>query len=109
MPDEKHMKGTAGELPVARHFVELGYYVYSPVVYQSGPIDIIAVNDNGELLLLDAKTESTRADGSRVHRVRTPIQKEIRVQLAYTRNNNVDLMPDLIAFNLKRRLSFYQS
>jgi hypothetical protein len=108
VPDEKHMKGTAGELTVARHFVELGYYVYSPVVYQSGPIDIIAINDNGELLLLDAKTESTRADGSRIARVRTPIQKEFGVQIAYTDTNNVDLVPDITKFNIKRRLQFYQ-
>ena len=102
-PDVKHIKGTAGELTVARHFVELGYYVYSPVMNQIGPVDLIALNDNGELLLLDAKAESTRADGTRIHRVRTPIQKELGVQLAYTVDDTVDVMPDLDAFNLNRR------
>ena len=109
MLDEKHQKGTATELTVARHFVELGFWVYSPVVYQSGPIDLIAVSDNGDLVLLDAKTDSTRADGTRVHRVRTPIQKELGVQIAYTVKDTVDVMPDLDAFNLKRRVPFYQS
>ena len=71
--------------------------------FNQSQIDLIAVNDNGDLLLLDAKTESTRVDGSRVHRVRTPIQKELGVQLAYTRNNNVDLMPDFSTLNLKSK------
>ena len=95
MPNDKQKKGTAAELVVAHHFVNLGYHVFSPVVYQTGPIDLVAINDDGEILLLDAKCVSLRANETRIARVRSTLQKELGVQIAYVQDggNGITFAP----------------
>jgi len=107
VPNDKHVKGTAAELSVARYLVEIGYYVYSPVVHQMGPIDLIAVNEDGDLLMLDAKSENTRVNpnrrnATRINRVRSSVQKELGVQFAYVNDDKIHIAPDVPKINLKR-------
>ena len=101
MPFVKHQKGTRSELIVAAHMVDLGFFVFSPVVHQQGPIDIVAIDSNGRVFLIDAKTDGGRVNpkglaSTRIHRVRTPTQKEMNVRIAYVAEDNaVHFVPAL--------------
>lgn len=58
------------------------------MVYQTGPIDLVAVNDSGDIMLLDSKTDTTRVNPgkikpTRIHRPLKELQKNIGVQTAY--------------------------
>jgi hypothetical protein len=88
LPDIKHQKGAIAELVVAEHMVAQGYYVFSPVVSQQGPVDIICVNDDGDIILIDAKYDSQRINPgrnkpARIHRTRNEVQKLLGVRIAY--------------------------
>lgn len=102
MPETTNLKGTRSELIAAAHLVSMGYYVFSPVVHQQGPIDIIAVNKKGDLFLIDAKTDSSRVNPNRprphrIYRLRSQLQKDLNVILAYvSKDNEVHFVPDLI-------------
>ena len=63
----------------------------------TGPIDIVAINDKGETILIDVKTMGKYPDGVyRNKRVRTAKQKELGVKL--------------LAFNpVTRKLTFIES
>ena len=102
MLETTHQKGTRSELIAAAHLVNMGYYVFSPVVHQQGPIDIIAVNKEGKVFLIDAKTDSSRVNPkrkkpARIYRTRSKLQKKLNVILAYVgKDNKVLFVPDLI-------------
>ena len=94
MPDIKHQKGTAAELVVAQYLVQQGYFVFSPVVHQNGPVDLVAINELGDVLLIDAKSEAKRANPgrkkqTRINRVLSNTQRRLSVRLAYVSADNV--------------------
>jgi Holliday junction resolvase-like predicted endonuclease len=97
-----HQKGTRSELIAAAYLVELGYNVFSPIVHQQGPIDIIAINKEGSIFLIDAKTDSKRLNPkrkipNRIYRMRSQLQKDLNVILAYVnKDNEVIFVPDVI-------------
>ena len=105
MPEITHQRGTRSELIAAAHLVNMGYYVFSPVVHQQGPVDIIAVNKEGDIFLIDAKTDSFRVNSNRpkphrIYRVKTPLQKKLNVIFAYVKKNNeITFVPDVINQN----------
>lgn len=82
--------------------------MFSPVVFQQGPIDIIAINNQGDMLLIDAKTSSTLKKASRNtperrYRVRTKLQKKLGVIVAYVnKNNSIHFVPRLKIDNLTK-------
>jgi len=90
---DNHFVGFVCEQIVIEHFLRLGYWVYTPVGRQ-GPIDIIAVSPDGEVLLIDAKAQSYRKDSSRtkVSRGLTPIQKMLGVRIAYVNADTREVM-----------------
>ena len=94
-----HKRGTRSELIAAAHLIELGYYVFSPVVHQQGPIDLVAVDTEGKITLLDVKTNCERVitgrkKPARIYRVRSPLQKVMKVSLAYvSEDNTVHFVP----------------
>jgi len=101
MIDPTHRKGSRSELIAAAHLVELGYYVFSPVVHQQGPIDLVAINMEGQTLLVDVKTDGQRINSgrkkpARIYRVKTPLQKYLNVVFAYVNEDNkVHFVPDI--------------
>jgi|TARA_R110000782_G_scaffold27673_1_gene69853 hypothetical protein len=98
---KNHIKGARAEAIVAAHLINLGYYVFTPVVNMQGPVDIMAIDDDGNFILIDAKHEGKRASKgrprkTRIHRVRTPTQKKLGVRIAYvTSDDRVDFVPKL--------------
>ena len=89
--------------------MDRGFYVFSPVVHQLGPIDIIAISDLGDILLIDAKKEGKRLNPnrktpSRIHRVRTDKQKKLNVIHAYVgEDNSVIFVPSINFKNLTEK------
>lgn len=77
------------------------------MAHQQGPIDIVAVNDDGDTFFVDVKTEGKRISKlgtkpTRIHRVRTAKQKNLNVMIAYVgKRNIVQFVPDLINHDLK--------
>ncbi len=100
--DPTHIKGCHSEIVAAAHLVNLGFYVFSPVVHQQGPIDLVAVNKEGLIILVDVKTDNERISTgrkkpARIYRMRSVLQKELNVVLAYVnQDNEVHFVPDLI-------------
>tara|TARA_R110000765_G_scaffold90951_1_gene172740 strand:+ start:8165 stop:8413 length:249 start_codon:yes stop_codon:yes gene_type:complete len=72
------------------------------MAHQQGPIDIVAVNDDGDIYFIDVKTDGKRITGtgikpSRIHRIRSSQQKKLNVILAYVdKENNIEFITDLI-------------
>lgn len=88
MSHKRQAVGAKAELSLAADLTQKGYWVFSPITNHDGPIDLVAVNQSGEILLLDAKADNKRLNKnritpSRIYRVRTKIQKELGVRIAY--------------------------
>jgi hypothetical protein len=67
-----------------------------------GPVDVIAVNDEGEISVLDAKKQSRRVNPgrkclSRIHLARTAAQKRLGARIAYVdiESRNVHIVPPI--------------
>lgn len=101
LPHITHQYGTRSELVVAEYLVARGFYVFSPVVHQQGPIDLIAINEDRDLFFIDVKTAGLRTKPNRKnpelrYRVRTKLQKKLRVRIAYVgRDNSIVFVPSL--------------
>lgn len=65
LPHITHQYGTRSELVVAEYLVARGFYVFSPVVHQQGPIDLIAINEDRDLFFIDVKTAGLRTKPNR--------------------------------------------
>tara|TARA_R100001369_G_C3256770_1_gene157259 strand:- start:286 stop:642 length:357 start_codon:yes stop_codon:yes gene_type:complete len=95
-------KGCHSEIVAAAHLVNLGFWVFSPVVHQQGPIDLVAVNKKGKVILVDVKTQNERINTgrkkpARIYRIKTPLQKKLNVIFAYVnQNNEVHFVPDQV-------------
>lgn len=81
-------KGAAAEARLAAYLIDNDYWVFSPVINHDGPIDLVAVNKDGEIQLFDAKVDAQRANPgrttkARIYRVRKKIQRELGVKIAY--------------------------
>jgi len=103
LPHKTHQDGTLSEIIVSEYLVGLGFYVFSPVVHQPGPIDIIAINEAGDMFLIDAKTDSRRrinpgrTKPARIHRVKSDTQKRLKVIYAYVKEDRtIDFIPPLV-------------
>jgi len=84
LPENTHLKGAASEICLAQFLTKKGYWVFSPIVHHAGPVDLVAISPDGEILLLDAKSDARRsAKNTRIHRARTKIQKMLGVKIAY--------------------------
>lgn len=87
MPDYRQQQGQICETILTEWLLRQGYYVCRPLSAQ-GPIDCVAYNDDGQILLLDAKQEARRVNPgrkipTRVHRPLTALQKSLGVRVAY--------------------------
>ena len=81
-PDHRIAYGKQSELIAAAWLIGRGCYVYAPFIEQ-GPIDLIALTPDGEVLKFDVKTASRRKDGSVISRMLTQRQRKLGVKLLY--------------------------
>ena len=88
---EKHKKGIRAEALAKEYFVNKDCLVFS-AEGGIGPIDIITVK-NGETRYFDVKTNSKRADGTKIHRTNNKVPG-INVEIVY-----VDLETQEIRLN----------
>mgnify|MGYP003132456663 CR=1 FL=1 len=87
LPDFRQQQGQICETILTEWLLRQGYYVCRPLAGQ-GPVDCVAYNDDGEILLLDAKQEARRVNPgrknpARIHRPLTALQKSLGVRVAY--------------------------
>lgn len=86
--DNRLSVGALCELRLADWLLKNNYWVFSPIVNHDGPVDLVAVNRDGEILLLDSKADNKRLIAgrktpSRIYRTRSELQKKLGVQIAY--------------------------
>jgi len=72
---------------LTEYMLRLGYYIFRPLAHQ-GPADLICVNEEGEIVLLDSKSDSFRTNPgrkkpARIYRKRSDLQKKLNVRMAY--------------------------
>ena len=82
-------RGAIAEEQVMIWCMAQGYYPFRAVM-PVGPIDIIAINEDGDTLLLDVKSVSMRVNAAAgrnkpepISRTRSPLQKSLGVRIAY--------------------------
>ena len=98
---KSHQKGQISETILTEWLLQKDYYVARPTAGQ-GPVDIVAYNEKGQIILLDRKTESTRVNTgrkkpTRIYRALSPIQKRLGVRIAYVDKDTreVNIVPPL--------------
>jgi len=86
--NEKHLKGSWAHQAAIMWLLDKGYYVFSNV-FGYGPVDIVAINDLGNIELFDVKSASFRNNkdtlGSKqlINRTLSETQKDMGVKLLY--------------------------
>jgi hypothetical protein len=98
---ETQRLGKLGETILQTALLEKGFMVFSPISSQ-GPIDLVAISPEGVTHFFDAKVDRFRVNpgrrkANRIHRVRSSLQKELGVHLAYVDINKktVHFVPPL--------------
>ncbi len=86
--NEKHLKGSWAHQAAIMWLLDKGYYVFSNV-FGYGPVDIVAINDLGNIELFDVKSAAFRNNkdtlGSKqlINRTLSETQKDMGVKLLY--------------------------
>ncbi len=101
LPTDKHQLGQVCEAILTEHMMRLGYYIFRPLAHQ-GPCDLICINEEGEVVLLDSKSDAFRVNPGRtkpdrIYRKRSTLQKCLNVRMAYVDadTRNVYIKPPL--------------
>ena len=88
MSYEKHGRGMISVNFVHNYLIREGYQVFSEDQSQ-GMIDMVAINEDGDMMFIDVKALAKRADGTKINRMLRPNQKKLedalntKVQLIY--------------------------
>ena len=87
MYSENQRRGKLGETILQMALLEKGFMVFFPISSQ-GPIDLVALSPGGVTHFFDAKVERFRSKPGRkkpdrVYRVRSRLQKDLCVHIAY--------------------------
>ena len=88
MSYEKHGRGMIAVNLVHNFLIKQGYQVFNEDQSQ-GMIDMVAINEEGDMLLIDVKALARRTDGTKINRILRPNQKKLedvfktKVQLIY--------------------------
>ena len=86
--NKKQLKGSWAHQAAIMWLLDKGYYVFSNV-FGYGPVDIVAINDLGNIELFDVKSASFRNNkdtlGSKqlINRTLSETQKDMGVKLLY--------------------------
>lgn len=108
--NDKHLTGVLSELTAIKLLMKSDFLVCKNVCGH-GLVDLIAVSSDGEVFLIDVKTQSRRENvpkgKDKIFRVPTSEQKKMGVVLMVIDNNRVSVSPShsrlskLIKNNLK--------
>ena len=95
--NEKHIKGVVSELKATEILLNHGLLVYKNVS-PNGLIDIIAIDEEGEVYLIDVKTISFRKkydlrSRKEIRRSPTPAQKKLGVILMIVDGEKIRFSP----------------
>jgi Holliday junction resolvase-like predicted endonuclease len=88
MSYEKHGRGMIAVNLVHNFLIKQGYQVFNEDQSQ-GIIDMVAIDEEGDMLLIDVKALARRTDGTKINRILRPNQKkledvlDIKIQLIY--------------------------
>ena len=99
MSYEKHGRGMIAVNLVHNFLIQQGYQVFNEDQSQ-GIIDMVAINEEGDVLLIDVKALARRTNGTKINRILRPNQKKLedtlntKIQLIYA-----DVETGEIAFN----------
>ncbi len=101
LPDYRQQQGQICETILTEWLLRQGYYVCRPLAAQ-GPVDCVAYNDDGQILLLDSKQDAKRVNpgrkiASRVYRPLSAVQKLLGVRVAYIdlKTRDVHVVPPI--------------
>jgi len=101
LPDRKHQLGQVCEAILTEYMLRLGYFVFRPLAHQ-GPADLICVNEAGNIILLDSKSDKKRINPGRkkpdrIYRKRSDLQKKLNVRIAYvdSETRKISIIPQL--------------
>lgn len=101
LPTDKHQLGQVCEAILTEYMLRLGYYIFRPLAHQ-GPCDLICINEEGEVVLLDSKSDAFRVNPgrkipARIYRKRSDLQKCLNVRMAYvdSATRNVYISPPI--------------
>lgn len=108
MIDPRHIDGDVCEIICIEHFLRLGYWVF-PSLQPHSPIDLVIVNDAGTRLIQVKKdagrTNPGRNRSARIHRVRSPVQKALGVEMVYVNPVNREVCVTDHDYHAKRSLA----
>jgi Holliday junction resolvase-like predicted endonuclease len=88
MSYDKHGRGMIAVNLVHNFLIKQGYQVFSEDQSQ-GMIDMVAINEDGDMMLIDVKALARRTDGTKINRILRPNQKQLedalntKIQLIY--------------------------
>nr|AKH47268.1 hypothetical protein [uncultured marine virus] len=86
MRPKSHISGDLAETLAAAHYIQLGYFTFTPLS-SSSPIDLIIVNGDGTRLIQIKKDSKRvnpgRSKPARINRKRTDLQKKLGVEMVY--------------------------
>jgi hypothetical protein len=87
LPDYRQQNGQICENILCEHLLREGFWILRPLAAQ-GPVDVVAITEDGEVYFFDAKQDAIRTNpgrkiASRIHRARSPLQKQLGVRVAY--------------------------
>ena len=88
MSYDKHGRGMVAVNLVHNYLIKKGYQVFNEDQSQ-GIIDMVAINEEGDILLIDVKALARRTDGTKINRIFRLNQKKleqvlgIKIQLIY--------------------------
>ena len=101
IPHRCHQLGQICETILCEYLLREGYYIFRPPAAQ-GPVDVIGISEDGEIVLFDAKKDVFRVNrgrkkADRVYRARSPLQKKMGCRVAYVDvdTRNVHIVPPL--------------
>jgi hypothetical protein len=103
--NQKHLTGGWAEAVCTAKLMKAGYLVFNNVM-STGPIDLICVNPRYGIYLIDVKAESKRPNKLtdqtysqnkyRIHRPLKPLQKLMRVRVAYiSKDGEIHIVPPI--------------
>ena len=93
--NKKHIKGDRAELIAQEFFIQKGFYVFNNIS-QHGPVDIMVMDKEGNIMLIDVKALSLRTkNGWKVNRVPTEEQSKLGVQLIFVNLDTKEVLDEV--------------
>lgn len=95
MPNTRHRTGDICESILAEYLLRKNWWVFVPLSGH-GPVDVIAITPEAEVFLFDSKADRFRKNPNRnvcnrIYRVRSDIQKQLNVRIAYVNEDTREI------------------